>query len=375
VTSVFYLFRDAPHRRAALELEPGSAARYSLFGMDQLADRGFAVRHNLERSTPSGWARVTGAVLKRGLEGAGGYGGDFATVLSSLGPLNRADVVFSTVDTVGIPLMLLARGRVVRPPFVYAAIGLPERLVQLRSARMERLYARALGAASAIVVYSEHEADVLAQWLRERGAEAPVEFVPFGVDVEAFRPTSLRPDVDVVSVGADPPRDLELLLEVAGALPEASFLVVTTAERARSLDGRPSNVSVETDLPFDDMRRRLERARVVALPVRDNSYSGATTVLLQAMALAKPVVVTRTAAIATGYGLDDGDNVRLVAPGDAADFGRALAEVLRDDAYARALGSRARANVESELTWDRYAGRVVALVRGAAAPSSQSVSG
>ena len=49
VTSVFYLFRDAPQRRAALELEPGSAARYALYGMDQLAERGYAVRHNLER--------------------------------------------------------------------------------------------------------------------------------------------------------------------------------------------------------------------------------------------------------------------------------------------------------------------------------------
>ena len=97
-----------------------------------------------------------------------------------------------------------------------------------------------------------------------------------------------------------------------------SFLLVTTGERARSLGGLPPNVALETDLPFDEMRRALERARVVALPVRENSYSGATTVLLQAMSLAKPVVVTRTAAIATGYGLVDGENVRLAAPCDPA---------------------------------------------------------
>ena len=318
VTSVYYLFRDAPQRRAALELEPGSAARYSLYGMDQLAGRGYAVRHNLERPQPTAWARPAGAALKRGLEAAGGYGGDFATVLSALRPLNRTDVVLSTVDTVGIPLMLLARARAARTPFVYVAIGLPERLVQLRARRMEQLYAHALGRAAAIVTYSAHEADVLTRWLRERGMEAPVEFVPFGVDVEAFRPTGAPFHVDVVSVGADPHRDFELLVETARALPETSFLAVTTADRARSLDGLPVNVSVETDLSFDEMHRRLERARVVALPVRDNSYSGATTVLLQAMALAKPVVVTRTAAIETGYGLEDGDNVRLVAPGTAA---------------------------------------------------------
>jgi glycosyltransferase involved in cell wall biosynthesis len=367
VTSVFYLFREAPHRRAALELEPGSAARYSLYGMDQLAERGYGVEHNLERAAPSRWARGTGATIKRALEGAGGYGGDFATVISSLGRLNRADVVFSTVDTVGIPLMLLARCGLVRRPFVYAAIGLPERLAQLRSDRMQRLYARALGAASAIVVYSEHEARVLAAWLSERGVAVPVEFVPFGVDVDTFRPAGVAPEVDVVSVGADPHRNFELLFEVAIAQPDTSFRVVTTAEHAKSFPAPPPNVAIETELPFDEMRRRLERARVVALPVQDNSYSGATTVLLQAMALAKPVVVTRTVAIESGYGLEDGKNVRFVSPGDAPSFGSALAEVLGDDEQARALGSRARATVEAELGWDRYVERLTRLLSGASA--------
>ena len=299
----------------------------------------------------------------RGLEAAGGYGGDFAGVLSSLRALNRADVVLSTVDTVGIPLMLLARARVVRPPFVYVAIGLPERLVQLRSARIQTLYARALGAASAVVAYSEHETDVLRQWLGERGVHARVEFVPFGVDVEAFRPTGATPDVDVISIGSDPHRDFELLLTVARGLPETSFLVVTTADHARSLGDLPANVAVEADLPFDEMRSRLERARVVALPVRENSYSGATTVLLQAMALGQPVVVTRTAAIASGYGLEDGVNVRLVAPGDADGFGGAIADLLGNDARSGELGRRARATVEAGLSWDRYVDQLATILR------------
>jgi glycosyltransferase involved in cell wall biosynthesis len=365
VTSLFYLFRDAPLRRAALAAEPGSPVRYSLYGLDQLAARGYDVRHNLEGERPSRAARVAGSALKRGLETAGGYGGDFATVIASLRRLDRADVVFSTVDTVGIPLMVLARGRVVRSPFVYAAIGLPERLERLGSTRMERFYARALGGASRIIAYSEHEADVLRQWAGARGVDASVEFVPFGVDVEAFSPSETPPEVDVVSVGADPQRDLELLLTVARSMPGTSFLVVTTTERARSLT-LPPNVTVEADLPFDEMRRCLERARVVALPVRENSYSGATTVLLQAMALAKPVVVTRTAAIATGYGLEDGRNVRLVPPGDVAAFTRVLEAVLRAPVDARTLGSAARATATAALTWERYVDRLAGLLLEAA---------
>ena len=113
-------------------------------------------------------------------------------------------------------------------------------------------------------------------------------------------------------------------------------------------------------------------ARVVALPVRENSYSGATTVLLQAMALGKPVVVTRTKAIETGYGLVDGENCRLVAPGDDMGFERALTGVLRDEFHARALGTSARTTVERELTWDRYVCRIEELLRDAVATPATS---
>ena len=76
----------------------------------------------------------------------------------------------------------------------------------------------------------------------------------------------------------------------------------------------------------------------------------------------------KTAAIATGYGLEDGANVRLVMPGDAEGFKAALADVLGDDGRATALGARARATVTSGLTWDRFVGRIEELLDAAAAP-------
>ena len=129
-------------------------------------------------------------------------------------------------------------------------------------------------------------------------------------------------------------------------------------DRARSSARPAPGQRVGRDRPAVRRDAPPARARpVVALPVRDNSYSGATTVLLQAMALAKPIVVTRTAAIAAGYGLVDGDNVRLVAPGDGASFGSALTDLLRERARASAR-SRARATAESELSWERYVDRI-----------------
>jgi glycosyltransferase involved in cell wall biosynthesis len=353
VATVFFAFRDAPERRTALRT-PGSLDRYRLFGLDEIAARGVQVRHNLERDQrPPLWARRADWAINAVLSRLGGYGGDFASVLASLRVANAADVVFSTVDTVGIPLMVLKRARLLRPPLVYTAVGLPERLVQLRGRRVRRLYAQALRGTQAIVAYSGGEVDPLRSWLGTGGP--PIHFVPFGVDVNAFRPDPERdPDVDVVSIGADPRRDFGLLAAVAARRAELSFRIVTTAERARALRSVPSNVAIETDIPLEGVRARLAGARLVALPVRDNTYTGATTVLLQAMAMAKPVVVSRTDAIEHGYGLEDGFNCRLVEPGDPAAFEAALLETLAGAEASVSLGIRARESVERSFSWERY---------------------
>jgi glycosyltransferase involved in cell wall biosynthesis len=359
---VFIAFRDSPERRGALAQPPGSAERYRLFGLDELVRRGATVRHNLERpGPPPVWARLADRAVNAVLYRSGGYGGDFASILAALRRVNAADVVLSTVDTVGLPLVLLARAGLVRTPIVYVAIGLPERLERLRGPRIRRLYRTAFARARAIVAYAESEADWLRDWLGP-GAP-PVTFMPFGVDAEAFSPERKRRDwIDVVSVGADPRRDFALLAQVAERRQDLTFHVVAGPEHERTLRRVPENVTVETDVPLERVRECLAEARVVALPVRDNSYSGATTVLLQAMAMGKPVVVSRTRAIATGYGLEDRLNCRLVEPGSADELEAAIVELLADAGAAASLGTHARETVERGLSWERYTGALWELL-------------
>jgi len=368
----FFLYRESALRQAALSAAAGSAERYSLYGLDEIAASGFDVRHNLEAAgKPGRGARVAGAALDRAVRLGGGYSGEFPLVLGSRRALNASDVVFSTVDTVGIPLVLLARAGLVRAPIVYAAIGLPERLERLRTRAARRLYLDAYRRVHTILAYGAGEVEALRSWLGAPGPE--VVFVPFGVDTEAFQPDpSRRPAVDVVAAGSDPRRDFALLLEIARRRPEWTFRIVASRDHARVLASPPANVRVELDVPFDTIPERLLAARVVALPVRDNSYSGATTVLLQALATGKPVVVSRTAAIAQGYHLEDGENCRLVPPGDDEAFELALASVLRDPEWASALGDRARETAVRHLTWERYTGTIRDLLRAAAGGTTVS---
>jgi glycosyltransferase involved in cell wall biosynthesis len=352
--SIFILFRDSALRRDALRAPVGDASRYSLYGLDELRAAGFAVDHDLEpRYEPGARVRAEARILDRAVRLGGGYSGDFARVLASATAFNRADVVFSTVDTVGIPLALLGRFGRVRPPVVYAAIGLPERLAQLRGGAARWLFADAFRRLDTVVAYAWSEVEELQTWLDGRGPN--VEFVPFGVDSEYFHPEAEAAiECDVVSIGADPRRDFTLLVDVARRQPDRSFLVVVSADIARELGALPPNVRLEVDVPFGRVRECLLSAHAVALPVRENSYSGATTTLLQAMACGKPVVVTQTSAITRGYQLEDGVNCRLVPPGDADAFERALLDVLDDPAQAEALGHAARKTVERHLTWAGY---------------------
>lgn len=367
--AIFFAFRDAPDRREALKT-PGALDRYRLFGMDEIASRGAVVHHNLERARPA-WARPAGDVANALATPLAGLGGDFTAVLPSLRAANGSDVVFGTVDTVAIPLVLLKRAGMLRRPLVYASIGLWERLDRLADEGKRARLRNAFRGVHTLVVYAEREADVLRDWLAPEQAPRVV-FVPFGVDVESFRPDLNRPPTtDVVSVGADPRRDFDTLLRIAARHPSMTFHIVTTGDRARSLP-RHENVTVETDVPLETVRDRIAEARVVALPVRDNVYSGATTVLLQAMASGKPVVVSRTDAIATGYELADGANCRLVPPGDGVAFERTLLETLTGADAARNLGIRARQTVERNFSWERYTSALWDVLVSATSPSART---
>ena len=303
---------------------------------------------------PAPWARIAGAAVKRGLERAGGYGGDFATVLASLRRANRADVIFSTVDTVGIPLMLIDRARAgaaaasstSRSGFRSASHGCG------RSA-CERLYARALGRRRLSLAYSEHEVEELRRWLAAYGAVTRVEFVPFGVDDAGLRaePTP-PPSVDVVSVGADPHRDFELLLTVARAMPDTHAFASSRRPTARARSAKvPSNCRArERPAVRRDAPPPRGGARSLRSPSATTATRGRRRCCSRQWRLAKPVVVSRTKAVASGYGLVDGENVPARRAG-----GRSGASGARSARCCATSGLRARSARRHGATVERRA--------------------
>ncbi len=338
-------------------------AGYCLYGARELEKRGFCVLNNLKPDIAlSNFGHSLVSHIDHFINLKGYIWGNLETVLAYRNKANTADVIVATVDHVGIPVAFMKLMGLIRPPVIFMSIGLPERIMQTRSRFSTFLCKVALRRVACVVAYGFKEALWLRKWLNDTGTSIPVEFVPFGVDTEYFRPLfdNISQQMDVLSIGAW--RDYPLLLEYARQHPGTKVMIVTSKETVGTMEPAPVNVNVVYDVPFSEIRGLLAGARVVALPVRENTYSGATTTLLQAMAMAKPTIVSRVGAIREGYGLKDGENCLLVKPGDAAELGSAIDRLLLDRVLADKLGQGARILTVSSLSWDKYVDGIMGVL-------------
>jgi glycosyltransferase involved in cell wall biosynthesis len=103
-------------------------------------------------------------------------------------------------------------------------------------------------------------------------------------------------------------------------------------------------------------------ASIVAIPVRDPDRLTGLTEALDALALAKPIVATRSAYFpfdieAVGCGV-------WVAAGDADGWRRALGELLSDGAARREMGAAGRRFAEREWNYERFCARLSDLIGG-----------
>jgi len=356
---MFMLFRDIPERRRriqqVIEDETSGLGGEQLFGFEEFRRAGMAVDCNLRlpRST-SMWQTIHGWRDRLHIRKTGIGLGDACSVRAHLWQIKCSRVILATNDNTGLPACRLKSEGLFSTPLVYVSIGLPERLLALEAKRpiWVKRYRKWLSSVDLFVAYGYEEAEWLRQWL---GPKSRVRFIPFGVDTEKWEPqAAASKDVDVLSIGADPMRDFSLLIAYARSRPEVRVCLVTRSDCPVNLEDRPPNLQVKFQLPIKELKERIAAARIVVLPVKENTYSGATTTLLQCMAMGKAVAVSRVGAIREGYGFMDGENLRWLEPGSAKSLLSVLDDMLAHAERCEELGVQARRHVKDQLNWNRY---------------------
>jgi polysaccharide biosynthesis protein PslH len=256
----------------------------------------------------------------------------------------------------------------------YAQTGaLPRRLLYAREARLLRRFEEAAARRATTSLFVSREERALFESRLSGSARPDVRALGNGIDTELFDPSAVKPAPELAGEGPwivftgqmDYPPNItavelfahEVMPRIRAVHPGAHFAIVGRAPTAavRALEGINGTL-VTGAVP--DVRPWLVGADLVTAPLL--IARGVQNKVLEAMAMARPVLLTPAAA--TGIDGSDGEHFALAeAPLALAE--RALA-LLADRAAAAAMGASARRFVMAECGWDRVLEPLRALIAG-----------
>jgi glycosyltransferase involved in cell wall biosynthesis len=210
--------------------------------------------------------------------------------------------------------------------------------------------------------------------------------MPYQVDTEFWQPVpGVRQTNMICSAGLEC-RDYATL---AGAVAPLNLQVQIGAASSWSrkdgnLNGAslPANVDVRS-YSYRELRDLYTEARFVVCPLLDVDFQAGITLLLEAMAMSRAVIATRTEGQAGAIkgpiwrdGIEawpaDGPPIEAasgiyVLPGDAAGLRAAIVYLLANPAIAGQLGGNGRAAAERDYTVEAFGRRFAEAILGSPA--------
>jgi glycosyltransferase involved in cell wall biosynthesis len=269
--------------------------------------------------------------------------------------IGRTDVVFTPLAAT---LPLSARAR--RLPVVVHNYGI--NLIWRRaSAARRRLLGASLRSAARVVCAAEAQRLELIEDVGLPPGNVLTMQLP--VDDRFFTPRGNDGET-VVTVGKDLSRDYATFAKAVRTIDAPAELAV----HARNLEGvdLPPNATWRGLIPSLELRELYARAACVVLPQRPDDYpygteAGGSIALLEAMAMAKPVVLTEREMLRDL--VDDGVDALVVPAEDPTALRAAIERVLGDPELARSLGAAARARIERAHSTRDFAARLAPVLR------------
>lgn len=183
-----------------------------------------------------------------------------------------------------------------------------------------------------------------------------VTVVPYGVDVECFRPLDSQCPKrhPVLTFAGFHLRDYDTLARVVRIVlsrhKTANFVLMSKDDRCRGIAQQyPNRVTRLERLPDDEYRSVLQSSDLMVLPL---TSSAAVTSVLEAMACGVPVLTTEGGV--RDYIEDEGG--ALFSPGDADAMAEAALSLLSDDESLLSMKRRARRQA-LKFSWPTIAQR------------------
>lgn len=194
------------------------------------------------------------------------------------------------------------------------------------------------------------------------------KFIPFGVDVDDFKPQPPPQDTHyILSFGASK-RDYKTLLEAWSTINTTYKLRLIGYQQPLSVE----NVEVIKKVTIAELRTHIANSLFVVIPLPVFNYSYGQMSFLQSMSMGKPVVVTRTPS-SVDY-LHDGKGAFLVNPYDVADMKAKLEQLLNNHQLCSEMGRQARQLVADDFSEKQMAVKVECFIQEVLASANLFIS-
>ena len=217
-------------------------------------------------------------------------------------------------------------------------------------------------AAEFVAVETDYSLGLLAE--KCPASAAKIHRVYNGIDLQDFPVATLpliKDTPEIVSVGRLVPfKGFDQLIEACSALAQRSIRfkcgIVGEGPEQEKLQSRIDNLQLGASvqllgaLPREAVFQKMQESDIFALAATRDSAGGSDvfpTVILEAMAAARPVVSTAIAGISEAAISEE--TGLLVAPNDIAAFADALERLIRDPTLRMTFGQNGRARLEQQF--------------------------
>lgn len=132
-------------------------------------------------------------------------------------------------------------------------------------------------------------------------------------------------------------RDFQTLIEAVRET-HIRLIIVTSPGQISNVD-LPDNISVLYDIHVEELNELIERSRFVVLPLENRKISTGQSVLLQAMAMKKAVIVTRTNG--TEDYIENMKSGIFVEPNNVLNLRQSITLLYNDNELCKRIGQNA----------------------------------
>lgn len=344
VLSIPFDLEDIHH-----QAEAGKRPRHAMWGLGQKLQ---ATIHKPDPQHKKGLDRVLALICSSQPE-------QWALARHLADTLTDNDTVFCVGEDVGIPLALLCNGKPDRPKIIVKIMA-PERLrvrTLLSTFKLDHVI-------DLFMTNTQIKADTIQKTLNIDNERIYV--LPEQTDARFFTPgvAEAKTRSLIASAGREQRdyktlaaaiQDMDVDVDVCALSPNAS-----KGTQVAFPDPVPENMSFN---PHDwpEFRQMYRNADLVVVSLLDNNYSAGLTVLMEAMACRRPVLITRTPGLAEK--LIDKKIVAGVDPGDVAGMRKTIRYYLSHPEEAEALAEKGYQYFQTEHTSELFISRLADKMR------------